>query len=689
MPRTPFLFRIPLIAKLLIGLVIGVILSFYGYGFWFPLWAWLLLALCFGVLLQFKVLKKMIFNRFYGAILSFVFIGLGIQIAEWSRPIAHPSYFETVKPAGTFFYQARLLGPIEEKTNSYKCVVAIERVGKKKCVGEALLYLEKSEQANELVYGDVLLLNGTFNPISANGNPKEFDYARYLRIHGIYHQTYLKTTQWMKVGNDATPFYSTVYAFRALLTKTLEGAALSPSSLMVAKALLLGKKESLDRDTLRTFSSAGAMHVLAVSGLHVGIIMLLFSAIFAPVKRVKNGKSLFVILILLIIWSYAFVTGMSSSVMRATVMFSFVIVGRELERDTTIYQSILVSAFLLIVAEPFVIFQVGFQLSYLAVLGIVFLQPKIYNLMYSKYFLVDKLWQITAVSIAAQISTFPLGLYYFHQFPNFFFISNLIVIPTAFAILLVGIFYFFVAWLPFVEWCVAEVLNGLIVLLNTGVKWIENLPYSIYWGVSIHWFEVIWLYITLLLLSFAFMLRKKKLLFMGITGTLLILLFNVAEQQWQHHQRQLVVYNVNESTAIDVFNGRTNAFISDSTLMADEEKLLFHVKHNWFYKTGQEQPVAYYNLNEKPLIKFGSETLLFLSDAFIKKHPVQLPKTDFIYLYEIDYLPKKIIDYLVVENKYVILGKGVGYKLSELIRTSISPINLHELREEGAFQRYF
>ena len=185
---------------------------------------------------------------------------------------------------------------------------------------------------------------------------------------------------------------------------------------------------------------------------------------------------------------------MSSSVLRAAVMFSFVIVGKELERENSVYQSIMVSAFILILIEPFVIFQVGFQLSYLAVLGIVFLQPKIYNLFYTKYFLLDKIWQISSVSIAAQLATFPLGLYYFHQFPNFFMISNLIVILLAFAILIAGMVYFAFFWLPGVNYICFTVLEGLLTFLNKGVKWVEELPHSIYWGVSIHWFEVFWLY---------------------------------------------------------------------------------------------------------------------------------------------------------------------------------------------------
>lgn len=304
--------------------------------------------------------------------------------------------------------QVEVLEIPEIKENSVKCFVNVAAVNHQNTVGKTLIYFEDSDRALKLQYGDVLCLRGNFVDVRPNGNPMEFDYSRYLRIHNVTHQSYVNDENWQKIQNSGHAFFSWIYGVRQFFWEVLDDSGLKGSNLMVARALILGEKSSLDRETLRTFSSAGAMHVLAVSGLHVGIVLLIFSFLLKPIKRLPKGRLLFVICVVLCIWFYALITGMSSSVLLAAVMFSFVIVGKELERENSVYQSIMVSAFILILIEPFVIFQVGFQLSYLAVLGIVFLQPKIYNLFYTKYFLLDKIWQISSVSIAAQLATFPL-----------------------------------------------------------------------------------------------------------------------------------------------------------------------------------------------------------------------------------------------------------------------------------------
>ncbi len=629
-------------------------------------------------------------RRFLGGFWSLFFMFFGVYLVAFNSDSLSSGYFANqINKNDVNYFQVELIKPPEEKENSIKVYAVVKTANQMPSVGETLLYFEKTNQAKRLSYGDVIYLKTNFNSIKANGNPKEFDYARYLKIHNIFHQGYVREKDWIKIGNSGSTFFKNIYKTRFYLEKCLDKSGLSGQNLMIAKALILGAKEELDRSTLRTFSSAGAMHVLAVSGLHVGIIMLIFSFLLKPIKLLKGGKLWFVVIILIVIWTYALITGMSSSVLRASVMFSFVVIGKEIQRDTSIYQSILVSAFLLILIEPLVIFQVGFQLSYLAVLGIVFLQPKIYNLVYTKYFLLDKVWQITSVSIAAQLATFPLGLFYFHQFPNFFFVSNLIVIPLAFFILIVGITYFFLHWVPFIEAFLFFCLNGLITILNIGVKWIEALPYSIYWGVSIHWFETFWLYLTLLFLTGAFAWKRKKLLFTGVFLLICFLLFNFVENNQLERERELVIYNVKNEIAIDVFEGRENLFLANKKLLHDEEKLLFHVKHNWFYKTGNEKASFEIEYDENiNSITFQNETVLFLlNDQFFKTNTVNnIPSSTLIYLYDLSFIDKKVIHFFNRKEAQLILGDGISYGAKKLIYKTIPASRIHQLSVDGAFK---
>lgn len=679
--------KIPAIFKLLLPLLIGVIVHFYS-SFSVPLgWIIALIILLFGLSTPF--FSKLKFSTVLFEILLFVvFFFLGGFVADIHNSSSNQNYFAKVEGYQNE-YCAKILEVPEEKEKSVKAVVEIMLVNDIQTCGKALVYFEKDSSALNLKYGDLLIFQGNFSDIKSNGNPKEFDYQRYLRIHNIQNQAYLRSSSWVTVGNDAHTWLTAVYDLRQYFADLLQNSNMKPKNSMVASALLLGQKEYLDKDVLRSYSSAGAMHVLAVSGLHVGIIMLILQFIISPIKRVKHGKKIFVLMVLFGIWFYALITGLSPSVLRAAVMFTFIVVGQELERETNIYQSILVSAFILILIEPYIIFQVGFQLSYLAVLGIVFLQPKIVNLIFVKNKLLHKAWQISAVSIAAQIATFPLGLYYFHQFPNFFLLSNLLVIPLAFFILILGIAFFVFHLVPFLSDLLLFLFDSLLSILNWGVMWVEELPYSIMWGISITWYEVFILYLTIFFAAIAFIKRKTNFLIYSLVGMIVFISFSVYEKWELDSENVMYVYNINDEVAIDVFYGRNNQFYSSQDLIENEEKLLFHVKHNWFYRTGQEDPTEWINLNESEVIQFGNNQLFMMDDTFLENESLEIPKTNFVLLHHLTFIPEEILRHFISEQTQVILGPKIKYKVKKFITLILPLEQIHDLSETGAFEFYF
>lgn len=678
--------KFPVILKLLVPLILGVIVHFY-LGFFVSIWI-LLGLLILTVLIASPLASKVhFFDKAFHFVAPFLFFLIGGFLSHIHKSNENEKYFANLGE-GWNNYLVRVIETPEEKARSIKCVVEVNEVDGQPSCGKSILYLEKDTNVLWPKYGDLLYFNGRFNAIKSNGNPKEFDYARYLQIHDIYHQTYIKTEKWKKVGNEANPIFEYVYCLRGYFSEVIANSGMTDKNAMVANALLLGQKEFLDKDVLRSYSSAGAMHVLAVSGLHVGIVMLILNFLFSPFKKIKHGKKLFLLVVVGGIWFYAFITGLSPSVMRAAVMFTFIVIGKELQRDTTIYQSIMVSAFLLILIEPYIIFQVGFQLSYLAVLGIVYLQPKIENLIYIKNKILYKAWQISAVSIAAQIATFPLGLYYFHQFPNFFLVSNLLVIPLAFFILIVGITYLTLHFIPILSDVLFWIFDGLISILNWGVEWVEKLPYSIMWGISIEWYEVFLLYITILLGSVAFIHRKTKVFFASLIGVIILLGFNIYENQKLKNEDVLYIYNINDELAIDVFYGRQNIFYSTPFLKEDEQKLLFHVKHNWFYRTGQEHPTTWVNSEEIDFLEVGESTFALLDSNDHKNYQDSIPNTDYFILNDIEYVDQRILNHAIEHNTTLILASGVGYKARNYIKSQ-KELMIYDIREEGAFEYYF
>lgn len=666
----------------------GVIVHFY-FGLASNFKVLLLIGSVVLVQLIPKISVRKIANPLFiaSAISWFFYLGLFLSSINDSRNSSE--YF------GNYLEQSnkvvvRLIEPSVEKEKSVKCVVEVLQIDDAVVSGKSLIYFEKDTASRNLHYGDIICFKGNFNEIFANGNPHEFDYRRYLAIHDIHHQAYVQSGNWMKQGEKANFLFQQIFNIRDYLSAQLARSGLDEKNLMVANALLLGQKEYLDKEVLRSYSSAGAMHVLAVSGLHVGIVMLLLGFILGPIKKWRRGKVMFLSLMLCGIWFYAIITGLSPSVLRAAVMFSFIVLGKELQRDTSIYQSILVSAFMLIVIEPYIIFQVGFQLSYLAVIGIVYIQPKIANLIYVKNVVLDKAWQITSVSIAAQLATFPLGLYYFHQFPNFFMISNLIVIPLAFALLIIGLSFFILHWIPIISDVLIFVFDSLLSLLNSGVSWIQNLPYSIVWGISIHWYEVFLLYLIIVMGIVALVKKSYKLLMGGMILSASMLFLNILEVYQINAENKLFVYNVNNEVAVDVFTGSHNTFFATSKMFEDEEKMLFHVKHNWFYRSGKEDPSSFVDVDSiKPYIQFGNDFMYILNEKSIQNTHYRMPNASVVMIESIDFIDQSIIDSLRESSSKIIIGPKVGYGLKRYLKKEISNSLIHDLNKDGVFEISF
>jgi competence protein ComEC len=665
--------------KLIIPYFFGVIFQFYTeYNLpYFNIIVFLILLLIILNTPVFAKIRTLIIPN--GILISFLFFFIGGFSVKSTYYKNNINYFNDNQNV----YQIYINEPPTEKDNSIKVFADVISTDKTQSIGKTLIYIEKNNLSKQLSYGDVLLIKSKFKPISSNGNPKAFNYKDYLKKSHIYHQSYINSKNWLLIGNKGNLLYKTTYKTQKYLANLIDASSLKIKNKSIAKALLIGQKDDLDKDTLRSFSSAGAMHVLAVSGLHVGIVMLILMFVLKPIKRLPNGRSFFVVLIVICLWFYAFVTGLSPSVLRSALMFSFVVIGKEIERDTSVFQSILVSAFILMVIDPLVIFKVGFQLSYLAVLGIVYLQPKIYNLIYIKNTVLDYLWKITTVSIAAQLATFPLGLYYFHQFPNFFFISNLIVIPMAGLILSVGIAFFIFNKTLLLNTFLEHVLDSLITIMNYFVEKIEQLPYSIIWGVSITWYETIILYIAISFLVFAFTLKKRiLLLYSGFTSILLLsfLLFN---HYYYLSLNQLIVYNVKNEIAIDVFYGKDNYFICSKKLFKDQNSMLYNIQHNWFDIRQSEEPYKQVDiklLNDK-VIGFNNKTFSIL-DSEINNN---IKLTDYIIIGDLKNINKEVILAIKEHKSILIITSRLKYKVKNYLLKNYPNELIYDLAKDGAF----
>ena len=240
----------------------------------------------------------------------------------------------------------------------------------------------------------------------------------------------------------------------------------SPNELSIINAIILGQRNNISNDLFESYKNAGAIHILAVSGLHIGIILLLLNFLLSPLERIKNGKTIKLILIIILLWIYAFIAGMSASVIRAVTMFTAIAIGWISDRPSNIKNSLIVSFFFLLLIHPLFLFDVGFQLSYTAVFSIVLIQPLIIKLWHPKWKPVHYFWQLLTVSFAAQLGILPLSLYYFHQFPGLFFISSLVIIPFLGIIIGFGILIIILALFQILPQILVDIYSFIITSMN-------------------------------------------------------------------------------------------------------------------------------------------------------------------------------------------------------------------------------
>lgn len=419
--------------------------------------------------------------------------------------------------------------------------------------GQVLVYHQSEKPLNP---GELIWVWEKPEEIPPPVNPYEFDYRGYLERKGILFRQFLGdnfTRIGQKSGFDISFL---IPHWREEMARMLRRHIQHEEAQQIALALLLGQKQELDRDTKKSFSEAGVMHVLAVSGLHVGILVGVLLLLVKPLRLNKRPKKIYLIGVLLVIWIYAMLTGMAPSVMRASVMFSLLTFGQLRDSRPSIFNILAFSAILMLVFDPDVIFEVGFQLSYLAVAGIVLIQPLIARLWLPRTVVLEYFWQLASVSIAAQLATFPLSIYYFHTFPTWFLPANMLVIPLTFIIMQLGIPLMMVGWIePLGNFLgfITELLLRLEIWVLDGFK---DLPFGSFQflTISIYGMLTVW---TILLLWAAWEYYPKKIIIrMGVV-LMLGWTMKAGLDHLSYPDRQLVLYSSEQGWFLDYWENGT------------------------------------------------------------------------------------------------------------------------------------
>nr|MCU0394028.1 ComEC/Rec2 family competence protein [Thermoflexibacter sp.] len=416
---------------------------------------------------------------------------------------------------------------------------------------------------------------------------------------------------------------------------------------------------------------------------------------------------IFLSITLFCLWFYAFITGLSPSVLRAVIMFSMLALANTFQRNTNIYNTIAFSAFLILSYDPYLLFSVSFQLSYLAVLGIIYFYPKLYGMWHIEdtfptmplwlFKPINFIWSVTCVSFAAQIGTFPVGLYYFHQFPVYFPLSNLVVIPLATIIFSGGLLIIILAWIPFVGQSIGWFIERIVWFQNEMLFLIEHLPKSVINGIDISLVENWLIYISIILVAMLFAFRKLSYLVGAFVCIFVIFVVQMQEYIEQRNQSLLYIFNSGKKLNINLLEGVSNTLIADSSLLYNDSQIRNLFYNYWANKGVAPEQVKYLNINdlgdsnflpiyqEEGLILFiyKGKSILWLKTK-IANH---LPSADYLLISNNAVRNLEKLDFS--KFKEIIVDASNSYYNSQKLSLQAQKlgINLYAIHEKGAFIR--
>ncbi len=472
--------------------------------------------------------------------------------------------------------RATIEEPLTEKPKTYKTTARITAVRNAdgswvKQEGKIIVYIRKKDSIPPLHYGVQILFSKTVQPIRNSGNPGAFNYQQYCAFQHIYHQVMLGEEEYVLLpGNDGSRLQQWLYSCRRRLINILQKNIPGTVEQGVAEALLIGYRDDLDKTLLQSYNNTGVVHIIAISGLHLGMIYSIMAAFFSLLPGSRRHTLYKGILLLTIIWLFTLLAGAAPSILRAAVMFSFIITAGILQRKNSICNSLAASACCLLLYDPFYLWDLGFQLSYAAVLSIVLFRKPVYNWCKVNNKLLNSLWQLLSVTLAAQVLTLPVVLFYFHRFPLFVLFSNMVAVPLSGLVLYVELLLLMVCWWAAAAHYAGLLLYWLIKLLNAFIVHMNSIPYAAITQVQLNTAQVILAYLCIMAVYSWLGHKNKKAFWVACCSLLLMIAVTASQKQKNMQQQKLVVYNINRQAAAEIIQGTNAGYWGDSTVLGNQ-----------------------------------------------------------------------------------------------------------------------
>ena len=561
----------------------------------------------------------------------------------------------------------------EKRENGYRAKVSLHTSRINDSVtavkGSMLLYLRSNSGDMLFKPGDILTIRCIPEKISNRGNPYEFDYKFYMENQGFKYMTFLTDNNIVShVSSGNMKLKHKALIIRENIIEMYRKRGIEGRNLALVAAMTVGEKTLLEPDQRESFIKAGVMHIMAVSGLHA---MILSMFVFKLLFFLKNRFNFFrVVIAIIFLWGFAFVTGLTPSVMRAALMFSFVQAGSLMKRPVNSMNSVLASAFVLILIKPSVIFNTGFLLSYSAVIFIIAFYKGLYALFNAKTWLGDQIWQSAVVTLVAQAGVLSFTIMSFNRFPTYFLIANIVIVPLASLIIIMGCIIPMLYPIAFLSKFLAIIVNKLTSLAEFLTVKTVSIPGSSIEGIGMTMPECVLLIIIISL--FAFWITKKdgRALNIMLAFALILATYNLFTTTNLKKTNELIVYNSYNETIIGIRTGKTiSVFSSDSTLSSDVNRHCSALGLRYKLAKLNNTP-AYIEVNEKKILVTNE----------IDNHILEQSMPDFVIL--TGQRP-------TIKSKHFQAPIIVSSSVPQRFRLDDSIKTIHYVRTSGAFQANF
>lgn len=666
------------IIKLTACLITGILI---GYFFEWPItWTFrITISLVLFLLLSFIIAQKQFLKTIWFGLLAFttmIFIGiLTVNVHDeknFSNHYTH--YISDDDSLSTITFRIREV----LKPNIYydKYIIDILKINDVNVSGKSIINLQKDSISTPLKVDDILITKTILEDIIPPLNPNQFDYKAFLEKKYIYHQFFTNNPSLFKVDSEKNTFLGIANSIRAHINTKLRTHPFQPDELAIINALLLGQRLDISEEVYSNYTNAGVIHILAISGLHIGIILLILSSVLKPLEQLKHGKLIKTLLLIIILWGFAFIAGLSASVTRAVTMFSIVAMAMNLKRPTSIYNTLSISMFLLLLIKPMFLFDVGFQLSYLAVYSIVIIDPLLHNLWKPKNKIINFYWRTLSVTVSAQIGVLPLTLYYFHQLPGLFFISNLVIVPALGIILGLGILVFFLALLNILPVFLVKTYGYIIHLMNRFVGWVSQQDQFLFNDIAFSLLYVFVFYFFILAMIYFWKQRYNKN-YSLILISVLVIQCAFIYTKYNSPNNQFVIFHKSKFTLVgNVTSNRIYVDTDESLRFLNDRAIRDFVVGNHIKTMSNKSINPVYFLNDKILLVVDSLGI----------YNVKTFQPDYVLLRQ---SPQINLDRLIdsIRPKYII-ADGSNYKsyIEQWEQVCLKrKLPFHQTSKKGAF----